>query len=114
MPRFSMTHVLQASAALEEGDNYTSGFNVGELLEAVILINVTARSGTSPTLDTVLQTSPDNSTWFDMADSFTQLTDVAKLLVKITNFGKFIRLKLTVGGTNTPTMTTAVYLAGKD
>jgi hypothetical protein len=52
--------------------------------------------------------------WFNLADSFTQFTDTGKLLVKITNFGKYLRLVLTVGGTDTPLMTTTAQIVGKD
>jgi hypothetical protein len=114
MNRFSIVHNLRSAAVLGSGANYTEWKDVGELSEALIITNVTAKSGTSPTLDTVLQTSPDKGTTvFDMADSFTQITDVAKQVVKITNFGKWIRLKQTIGGSATPTLTMTVDLVGK-
>lgn len=68
---------------------------------------ITAASGTTPTLDIAVQSSPDNSTWTTIA-SFAQQTTTTTGVHKI--FGpidRFVRINSTVGGT-TPSFTFSV------
>jgi hypothetical protein len=109
-----MVHTVLPSTLKGAGTTYSDSVDVGELFEALILTNITAAGGASQTYDVTLQQSPDNSVWFDRDDTFARLTGVSKQVVKITNFGRFLRLKFVVGGTGTPTVTATVQLVGKD
>lgn len=101
---------------------------------AAIILDVTAASGTSPTLDVAIETSPDNGTTWYAAYEFTQMTstgtrrmDIRDIGIGITEVGsevsiaevnnpikantvltQDIRIKATIGGTN-PSFTFAVW-----
>lgn len=83
---------------------------------AVAYLDVSAASGSSPTLDVVLQeVSPADATSVYSVITWTQATAVTnqrKTLNPI--LGCFIRLKWTIGGTSTPTFTFAAYLQVKE
>ena len=76
----------------------SSGFEVSAYHEGQILINVTAESGTS-TLDIIIETSNDNSTYYTHT-TIGQITATGKTRQAITNFGKYVRINYTVGGTS--------------
>ena len=69
---------------------YSSGFEVGQFNEGLILIDVTAEAETS-TLDVVVQTSPDDATWFAHT-TVSQITATGQYLQAISNFGKYVRI----------------------
>lgn len=74
-----------------------------------LLINVSAASGTTPTLDCTVEWSNDGTSWAvgDTADLFAQIT-VAKVTAKsFTSKGLFFRVRGTVAGT-TPSFTTGI------
>lgn len=86
--------------------------DVGQFSEGLLLIDITAVSGTSPTLDIAAQTKI-NGTWVDIPGvTIAQQTAVNTLAVALTNFGKDIRLDMTVGGT-TPSFTFSAHLLVK-
>ena len=76
----------------------SSGFEVSAYHEGQILVNVTAESGTS-TLDIIIETSNDNSTYYTHT-TISQITATGKTRQAITNFGKYVRINYTVGGTS--------------
>lgn len=103
---------LHASSA-ETATGQSVAVDLTEYDEAVLLLDVTAASGTSPTLDIKLQTSHDGDDWYDLGDAFAQQTGVAKPdALKITNFGSNVRAVWTIGGT-TPSFTFSLQLVGK-
>lgn len=110
--RFCQVHTLYSSAVLDSSDTATSSLDVSEYIEGIILINLTAETGTA-TLAMTLQISPDNSTWFTAAESFTNMTAIGKQVVKITNFGKYIKVGTTVTGTGS-WFTGSITFIGKD
>lgn len=72
-------------------------------------LEVTAASGTVPTLDVVIEDSLDGSTW-NTIGSFTQATATARQVINITTpFSDTLRVRWTVGGT-TPSFTFSVVL----
>lgn len=92
-----------AIAATAAGTSY----EVARYTEAVLYVDVTAVSGTSPTLDVKVQSSPDDSIWADVASgSITQFTAAATRLVAVSNIGRYVRAYYTIGGSATPTVTT--------
>lgn len=77
-------------------------FTVGNYKEASFFLNVTAVSGTAPTLDVVIQTKdPVSGEWFDIV-TFTQATGVTKerKADKTIDIGSVIRASYTIGGTD--------------
>lgn len=94
-----------SSAKSASGNGATQSFEEPGASVAII-VNVSAVSGTGPTLDLKVQWSHDGSTWADgePADSFVQIT-AAKIVAKIfARKGPFYRLVWTLGGT-TPNFT---------
>lgn len=77
---------------------FSTGFDVSAYNEGQILVNVTAEADTS-TLDITVQTSDDNSTYYDHT-ACAQITATGQYRYAITNFGKYVRLKCVVGGTS--------------
>jgi len=86
---------------------YSSGFVVSAYAEGQILVNVTAESDTS-TLDITVQTSDDNSTYYDHT-TCAQITATGQYRTAATNFGKYVRLKYVVGGTSFTFTATGVF-----
>jgi hypothetical protein len=62
-------------------------------------LDVFAASGTLPTLDVVVQHSPDGTTWADLA-AFAQKTGVANEWKVFGPCHRFVRPKWTIGGTS--------------
>ena len=106
MATTSPTTVL-ASAA--QTVTFTTAAISAETATVALLINVSAASGTTPTLDCTVEWSNDATTWAvsDVADSFVQIT-VAKVTSKaFASKGLFFRIRGTVAGT-TPSFTTGI------
>ena len=80
-------------------DNSTSTSNGGG---AFLL--VTAKSGTSPTLDAKITHSADNSTYADLV-TFTQATDTTSEIKRVaegTTINRYLKVEYTIGGTSSP------------
>ena len=109
------TFTLYANVTVSAIDQASQSFLIDNFEEAVILIDVTAVTGTNPTLDLDVEVSEDNDTWFKLQD-VTQITGVAKSdAVQITNFGKYVRLNnpAAPGGTDNPSFTLTATLIAK-
>ena len=77
---------------------------------AVGHLHVTAASGTTPTLDVIIQHSTDNATWVDLI-TFTQVTAAGKERIEVTGtVNRYVRAIYTIGGTG-PSFTFAVAFA---
>lgn len=101
------------------GGKFTEPIDVGTFVELMGIANITANSGTNPTLDINLQYGYKNETtgqfyWVDSGDAFTQITTTNGLTIKkfAAGFGKYIRFRLLLGGT-TPSYTTSLKLVAK-
>lgn len=71
-------------------------------------LDVTAVSGTSPTLDVQLQTSSDSGSsdsWRSLGSAFTQKTATGSQYVSIGGVDRFVRASYTIGGTGSPSFT---------
>ena len=92
---------------------FSEVIDVGSFSEMTAFLIVTANSG-NPTLDVKLQWSPDKVHWIDQGDAFTQVTTTNSMTIKkiTSNFGKYVRFQLSIGGT-TPSYTFSLYLAAK-
>lgn len=104
------TITLKASGATT-GSGQTTAFDVSEFTEAVCTLNITAVSGTSPTLDVKGEISSDNSTFFAHKNQgsasqtvFTQKTATGKDSLTFNQLGRYFRFDYAIGGT-TPSFT---------
>lgn len=71
-------------------------------------LNVTAASGTTPTLNVIIEDSVDGGVTWNTVGTFTQKTAVSREVINITNpFGRLLRVSWTIAGT-TPSFTFAV------
>lgn len=62
-------------------------------------LDVTAASGTAPTLDVVIETSADGSTGWTSVGSFAQATAVGSERKAFTGLNNYVRANYTIGGT---------------
>lgn len=108
-----------ARTATGNGDAFT-GFAPADILAAQLVVS--ARSGTNPTLDVVIQTSLDGgTTWFDLI-TFTQATAATSERKTLADefeggadakaIGDRLRAKWTLGGTN-PSFTFSVKVSAE-
>lgn len=107
---------LQASGA-QTASGQGAAVEVGEYNQTLVTLNVTAASGTTPTLNAKLQASDDGgTTWYDLPSAaFTQLTGVGTAVLQLTEtnaFGDYIRVAYTIAGTS-PSFTFAVKAVAK-
>lgn len=90
----------------------------GNADNANILIDVTAVSGTTPTLTVEVQWSHDGTTWFSggagvSADATASITAVGKLVRTFPVRAPFMRVQASIAGT-TPSFTFAVHVYLQD
>lgn len=74
---------------------------------AKLLLEVTAVSGTDPTLDVVIETSPSGSAW-EQVGAFAQETATGHQRLVVAGLERYIRVSWTIGGTDSPSFTFAV------
>lgn len=109
MPQDSLA-VLRASSAATA--NYTTtavDLGVGQCTPAngyAVRLLCTAASGTTPTMDVVVQHSSDNSAWTALC-TFEQMTTTGEKYRRVQSPKRYLRLSTTIGGT-TPSFTHAV------
>lgn len=98
------TNASATKTATGNDAGFTQG---GPCNSALLYVNVTAASGTTPTMTVKLQDSLDGTNWFDVTGAATtSITAAGSQLVRVTNtaIGPFVRLVWTIGGT-TPSFT---------
>ncbi len=86
------------SSALRSSSSTSNSFKIQTSSSIRLYVNVTAEAGAS-TLDIIIQTSPDNSTWYD-ATSMDQISATGQYTTTATVVGPYIRVKYTIGGTS--------------
>ena len=86
------------SSALRTTSSQSNSFKIRTSSSIRIYVDVTAEVGTS-TLDITIQTSPDNSTWYD-AVTMDQITATGQYTDTATVVGPYVRVKYTIGGTS--------------
>ena len=96
--------VLTSAARTTTGQS--NGFSAGSGANLGILVDVTAVSGTSPTMTVNVEWSHDGTNWFvgDPADAFTDITAAGKKAKSFTIKAPKARLNFTIAGT-TPSFT---------
>lgn len=102
------TTVIASAARTTSGQS--ASLQCGQVPVISLLVNVTAASGTTPTLDITVQWSPDGgATWAsaDPVDSFTQITAAGNVAKRFAVKANVYRIVYTIGGT-TPSFTFSV------
>lgn len=110
---FKEVEVLPSSARTVSGNSVE--VDASKHKEAIVFLNVTASSGTSPTLDVKFQTQdPISLKWFDVVElNLAQKTTVgSEMKAKANLIGSKLRCVYTLGGT-TPSFTFSVGLVLK-
>jgi len=102
--------IIKSAALLATGQS--GAIDVSGLNEASIFLNVSVVAGTNPTIDVIIEDSPNGTDWYTLA-TFTQKTAAAKDSKRITNFAKFLRANYTIGGTENPSFTTEILAVGR-
>jgi hypothetical protein len=78
-------------------------------------LRTTAASGTTPTLNVVIEDSLDDGATWNVVGTFAQQTAAAREVINITTpFSDTLRVRWTIGGTATPTFTFAVDVYSED
>lgn len=116
----SLTLVAQTEAddSVITGDTYRLKDNgLGDGVSAqeqtfLVVFELTAADGSSPTVDAELQTSWDGSTWHTLSQ-MTQLSGAGtkKEIKTVAYVGRYVRAVVTPGGTTAPDVTGTVRLA---
>jgi len=75
--------------------------------EGVIFLEIDTVTGTSPTLDVSVQIKDDAADDWHTLTSFAQKTAAGRDYARITNFGHYLRVSCTIGGTN-PSFTMSI------
>ena len=104
------TTLLVSTLKDADGNTHSNPKNVSGFQEGVFFLEVTAKSGTAPTLDVDIETyDPETDDWYKL-EAFTQMTDIGKAdPVKLANcLGQKIAISWVIGGTETPTLTFSV------
>jgi len=95
------------------GNTHSTPIDVMQFKEGTFFINVTAKSGTTPTLDVVVESKDPAADIWNTIATFTQATDVTNELKAVAaNLGNKIAIKYTIGGTS-PSFTFSVYAVPK-
>lgn len=100
---------LLASAARTTSST-SSAFKIKGSNSIRVYVDVTAKTGTNPTLDIDIETSPDNSNWYT-AVTMTQITDTGQFTDTATIIGPYVRVKYAFGGSDTPGFTFSVKMS---
>lgn len=101
-----------ASATKTTSGQLIESFDVGDYDELILFATVTAASGTTPTLDLVFMSSPDNTNWFTHS-LMTQITATGNTLLSVPqNIGQYCSVYWAIGGT-TPSFTFSLDVVAK-
>lgn len=96
-------HALSAASASVDSITY----DAEPYDTAILYVDVTAVTGTNPTLVVGLETSPDEgTTWYSLGNG-ASLSNVTTQRQVYTNIGMLVRVPATIGGT-TPAFTATV------
>lgn len=110
----STKHPLFGSASRTATLN-SGSMDVGNYTEVTLYLDVTVVTGTTPTLNIDIETSHNDTDWFDFATtlSFAEATGVTTEVVeKSGTLGRFIRAAAIIGGT-TPDFTFSLIAVAK-
>lgn len=94
--------VLNAGTAPVTANGNSAAVDASSYAEALLFIDITAVSGTSPTANFTLQTYDfESQLWYAVPGvTIAQQTATGQVVAAATNFGEQVRLSWTVGGTS--------------
>jgi hypothetical protein len=102
IPASTVTLLASAARSTTAAGTAVTGFAVARLL--VLQLEVTAASGTLPTLDVIVEDTVDGTNYNTIA-TFAQKTGAAREVIRLTTaFTNTLRVSYTIGGT-TPSFT---------
>lgn len=109
MSKTRSTKTIHVSGA-KTATTQTALFEIGTGDDLAVMLDVTAVTGTTPSLTVTVQWSNDGTTWFnaDTPDTFTAITAAGKVTKLFTVKGLYARLNYAITGT-TPSFTLAAY-----
>jgi len=111
MDRKTEKTTVQAAGAIT-ADTNSSSMYVGDYAEALVFLDVTAVSGTTPTLLPTVQVSHDDSEWY-VHTVGVEIVAAGNYLIRVANIGKYLRVNMDTGGT-TPSFTLSVVVQAKN
>jgi hypothetical protein len=115
MERYTNALVLVPSGTALTSAGNSATFDVSRFTEGLILINVSAVSGTSPSLQFYVETyDPVNNLWFQLPGTMGQpaaITSAGSTVIQLNNFGRTVRLRWTVSGTGASFTLSAVFVS---
>jgi hypothetical protein len=88
-----------AASAARTADDASTGVELGDRTTVRLLLDVTAASGTTPSLGVSIQTSHDGSTWREIG-AFTALTTTGSQRISLGALDRYVRVVWTLGGTD--------------
>lgn len=77
----------------------SNAINVSAYDDAAVFLDITAVSGTSPSLTVTVQYSPDGTRWFTHT-AFSAKTATGMDSLRLSNLGKYMRLDCAISGTS--------------
>ena len=104
MPDRRTNTITPASPAARTSAGASTAFEVSRFTEALLFVDVSAASGSSPTLDLDVESGPADDELGYVHTEPAQITGTGKYLVKLTNLGAWLRLSWDIAGT-TPSFT---------
>lgn len=104
MPHRSAIELADSSARTSSGSG--DSVDLGAATTALLRLDVTAASGTTPTLAVVVQTSPDEVTWRALG-SFATVSAAGALERRLPGASRYVRAVWTVAG-GTPSFTFSI------
>jgi len=108
--------VLAPAGTYDETDAEQTGIDVQDYDGvALFILNASAGTGTTPTLDVTIEESADDSTYTAVTGgAFTQVTDTAAveaIALNVGNLKRYVRVTIDIGGT-TPDFFLAAEFVG--
>lgn len=107
--KFRRSATIKASGAVT-ATAQSGVFDEGDGDEIIVMLDVTAVSGTTPSMTVTVQWTNDGTNWFnaDPVDTFTAITAAGKVTKNFAIKGTAARLNYAITGT-TPSFTFAAY-----
>lgn len=111
-PSTPHTKVVKSSDGAQTATNNSAKFNNQGYNGFVAYLNVSAASGTTPSMTVKFQDSPDGTNWFDIASAaFTAATGAVTQRLVVSNTAQYVRAVSTITGT-TPSFTYDLDVSG--
>ncbi len=111
-PSTPTTKIVVGANGAVTATQTSSKVNAGNYGTAKAFLNITAVSGTTPTLVVKFQDSADNTNWVDVASgAFSSQNATGTNSLVLSNVGPYLRAVQTVGGTS-PSFTYDLAVSG--